>query len=97
MTWPELYFKRLKSLGDLDILNSRDGPTARAGILAKLILLVLTNLLCDQEQAFSPFGYRILQVRPQPMERIRMHPSALGGRSFANEPKPSQEAPRQSA
>lgn len=93
----ELYFKRLKSLGDLDILNSRDGPTARAGILAKLILLVLTNLLCDQEQAFSPFGYRILQVRPQPMERIRMHPSALGGRSFANEPKPSQEAARQSA
>ena len=68
----ELFFKRLKSLGDLDILNSREGPTARAALLAKLILLVLTNLLSDQEQAFSPYGYKILEKGPQPVARIRV-------------------------
>ncbi|MGV3618117.1 MAG: IS4 family transposase [Fimbriimonas sp.] len=55
----ELFFKRLKSLGDLDVLTSKDGPTARAALLAKLILLVLTNLLADEGRAFSPYGYRI--------------------------------------
>jgi hypothetical protein len=65
----ELYFKRLKSLGDLDVITSRDGPTAKAALLAKLILLVLTNLLCHEEQAFSPYGY---QVREKPVERVQM-------------------------
>jgi hypothetical protein len=72
----ELFFKRLKSLGDLDVLNSREGPTARAALLAKLILLVLTNLISDEEQAFSPYGYKILEKGPQPLARIRMRPQA---------------------
>jgi hypothetical protein len=47
----ELFFKRLKSLGDLDVLNSREGPTAKAALLAKLILLMLANLISNEEQA----------------------------------------------
>lgn len=81
----ELYFKRLKSIGDLDVVTSRDGPTAKAALLAKLILLVLANLLCDQEQAFSPYGYRLVQARSQPVETVQMRTQEARGRTFANE------------
>lgn len=63
----ELYFKRLKSLGDLDLLGSRDGPTAKASLLAKLILLTLTSLLAESEQAFSPYGYPVRKTGPKPV------------------------------
>jgi hypothetical protein len=82
----EMYFKRLKSIGDLDILNSREGPTARASILAKLILLVLTDMLTEEEQAFSPYGYRLRQTRSQPLERVRMHSQTLHLRPAADMP-----------
>jgi hypothetical protein len=85
----ELYFKRLKSLGDLDMQPSRDGPTARAGLLAKLILLVLTSLIQDQEQAFSPYGYPISQARAQHVERVRLHPQATRRR-----PSPQKAPPK---
>lgn len=49
----ELYFKRLKSLLDLDELPSRDGPSARPWIWAKLLLATLAVLLADE--AFSPW------------------------------------------
>jgi hypothetical protein len=72
----ELYFKRLKSLGDLGRLPSRDGPTAQAHLLAKLILLVLTSFLCDKE-AFPPYGYAVRAAkdaeRPKPVARVRLH------------------------
>jgi len=80
----ELYFKRLKSIGDLDVQLSRDGPTARPALLAKLILLVLTSLLQDEQQAFSPYGYPIRQRRPQPLARVRLHPQTLGGGASTN-------------
>jgi hypothetical protein len=79
----ELYFKRLKSLGDLDMQPSRDGPSARAALLAKLILLVLTSLLQDQEQAFSPYGYPIRQARTQSLEGVRLHPEKTRRRLVA--------------
>lgn len=50
----ELFFKRLKSLLDLDELPSRDGPSARPWIWAKLILAALTVLSTDER--FSPWG-----------------------------------------
>ena len=50
----ELYFKRLKSLMDLDELPTRDGPTARPWIWAKLLLASLAVLLADER--FSPWG-----------------------------------------
>lgn len=68
----ELYFKRLKSLGDLDVIKSREGPTAKAALLAKLILLVLTSLLSDEEQAFSPYGYKIAAEGKEPVARVRL-------------------------
>lgn len=72
----ELFFKRLKSLGDLDLLPSRDGPTAEAYLLAKLILLCLTCFICDKQQAFSPYGYPIGEDQPkgqEPLEGIFLH------------------------
>jgi hypothetical protein len=49
----ELYFKRLKSLLDLDELPSRDGPTARPWIWTKLILASLGTLMAYER--FSPW------------------------------------------
>ena len=49
----ELYFKRLKSLIDLDDLPTRDGPTARPWIWTKLILASLATLLAYER--FSPW------------------------------------------
>jgi hypothetical protein len=48
----ELFFKRMKSLLDLDELATRDGPTARPWILAKFILAVLLVRL--EREVFSP-------------------------------------------
>ncbi len=50
----ELYFKRLKSLVDLDEMPTRDGPTARPWIWAKLVLASLAVLLGHER--FSPWG-----------------------------------------
>jgi hypothetical protein len=50
----ELFFKRVKSLLDMDELPSRDGPTTRPWILAKLVLATLCVLL--GEERFSPWG-----------------------------------------
>jgi IS4 transposase len=50
----ELFFKRLKSLLDLDELPTRDGPTAKPWIWAKLILATLAVLMADER--FSPWG-----------------------------------------
>jgi hypothetical protein len=83
----ELFFKRLKSLGDLGKLPSRDGPTTQAHLLAKLILLVLTSFLCDKEQAFSPYGYRVRATtaaqRPQPVARVRLYAPQVSLRASA--------------
>ncbi len=49
----ELYFKRLKSLLDLDELPTRDGPTARPWIWTKLILASLAALMVFER--FSPW------------------------------------------
>jgi len=60
----ELHFKRLKSLGNLDALGSRDGPTAKAALLAKMVLLTLAGLLSDGERAFPPYGYPVRDAKP---------------------------------
>lgn len=60
----ELHFKRLKSLGDLEALGSRDGPTAKPALLAKMILLTLASLLADAERAFPPYGYPVRKAQP---------------------------------
>jgi hypothetical protein len=49
----ELFFKRLKSLMDIDELPSRDGPSVRPWIWTKLLLATLAVLLTDER--FSPW------------------------------------------
>lgn len=53
----ELVFKRLKSLLDLDALPSRQGPTARSWIYARLVAAAIAQQLLHPSGAFSPWGY----------------------------------------
>lgn len=64
----ELYFKRLKSLLDVDQLPTRDGPTARPWIWAKLLLASLAVLIGHER--FSPWGPSSESRRIQPLEGI---------------------------
>jgi hypothetical protein len=68
----ELLFKRLKSLLDLDELRSREGPTAKAFIYAKLITAFLALRFSDNAEAFSPYGYDVTNVpqEQEPLERV---------------------------
>jgi len=55
----ELLFKRLKSLLHLDTLPSRQGPTARSWMLARLLAAALAQKLVDPSGALSPWGYGV--------------------------------------
>lgn len=59
----ELLFKRLKSLLHLDTLPSRQGPTAKSWILARLLAAALAQKLLDPAGALSPWGYQVGRVR----------------------------------
>ena len=60
----ELYFKRLKSILDLDELPTRDGPSSRPWIWAKLLLATLAVLLADER--FSPWEHETEQMENVP-------------------------------
>jgi Transposase DDE domain len=66
----ELFFKRMKSLLNLDDLPTRDGPTVRPWIWAKLILASLATLMAHER--FSPWGYPEKQKETQPLGDLRM-------------------------
>ena len=53
----ELLFKRLKSLLHLDALPSREGPTAKSWMLARLIAAALAQRLVQPAGPLSPWGY----------------------------------------
>jgi len=53
----ETFFKRLKSLLHLDSLPSREGPTAKSWILARLIAAALAQLIVQPSGPLSPWGY----------------------------------------
>ncbi len=55
----ELHFKRFKSLLNLDSLPTRNGPTARSWIFARLLAAALIDKLNAPYGAFSPWGYRL--------------------------------------
>ncbi len=59
----ELFFKRLKTILDLDELPTRDGPSARPWIWTKLLLATLAVLLADER--FSPW-----EQEPQPLGEV---------------------------
>ena len=78
----ELYFKRLKSLVDLDELPTRDGPTARSWIWTKLILASLAVLLAHER--FSPWGHpdqEAESLEDLRLRRLGPHEGALGTRA----------------
>lgn len=58
----ELLFKRLKSLLHLDTLPSRQGPTAKSWMLARLLAAALAQQLVQPSGPLSPWGY---ELRPQ--------------------------------
>ena len=55
----ELLFKRLKSLLHLDTLPSRQGPTAKSWMLARLIAAGLAQRLVQPSGPLSPWGYEL--------------------------------------
>jgi hypothetical protein len=55
----ELMFKRLKSLLHLDTLPSREGPTAKSWMLARLIAAGLAQRLVQPSGPLSPWGYEL--------------------------------------
>jgi len=59
----ELLFKRLKSLLHLDTLPSRQGPTAKSWMLARLLAAALAQKLVQPSGPFSPWGYELREER----------------------------------
>jgi hypothetical protein len=55
----ELLFKRLKSLLHMDTLPSRQGPTAKSWMLARLIAAALAQRLVQPPGPLSPLGGRV--------------------------------------
>ena len=55
----EILFKRLKSLLHLDALPSRQGPTARSWMLARLLAASLAQKLVQPAGPLSPYGYQL--------------------------------------
>lgn len=58
----ELLFKRLKSLLHINALPTRQGPTARSWMLARLLAAALAQKLVRPAGPFSPWGY---ELRPE--------------------------------
>jgi Transposase DDE domain len=64
----ELLFKRLKSLLHLDTLPSREGPTAKSWMLARLIAAALAQRLVPPSGPLSPWGYELRRDSTRPSE-----------------------------
>jgi len=61
----ELLFKRLKTLLHLDTLPSREGPTAKSWMLARLIAAGLAQRLVQPSGPLSPWGYELRSHPPE--------------------------------
>lgn len=81
----ELFFKRLKSLLDLDELPTRDGPTARPWIFAKLVLATLAVLMTDER--FSPWGAATMPLQLEEVPKRRLEDSYRHPRIPTQTPK----------
>lgn len=53
----ELSFKRLKSIFGLGHLPKKDPQAAKAWLQGKLFIAILTQIIIDESQFFSPWGY----------------------------------------
>ena len=74
----ELFFKRLKSLLDFDSLPSRQGPTAKSWMLARLLAAALAQRLVLPGGALSPWGYNLRNVRPEDERVVSLSHDAMG-------------------
>lgn len=61
----ELFFKRLKSLLHMDTLPSREGPTAKSWVFARLIAAALAQQLVQPSGPLSPWGYQLREWRAE--------------------------------
>jgi Transposase DDE domain len=84
----ELYFKRLKSLVDLDELKTRDGPTARPWIWAKLTLASLAVLMAHER--FSPSGYPERETKAESLGTTRLRDMPRMDSDPHSRPKPKE-------
>jgi hypothetical protein len=75
----ELFFKRLKSILDLDELPSRDGPVARPWAWTKLILAGLAVLVSHER--FFPCMDGPEDDMAEPMEAVQIRPDGSDGRT----------------
>jgi hypothetical protein len=81
----ELLSKRLKLLLHLDTLPSREGPTAKSWMLARLMAAGLAQRLCSLLARFPPWGYVLLPIAERnprthsPWSRFRMTLWAMRG------------------
>jgi hypothetical protein len=80
----ELLFKRLKSLLHLDELRSREGPTSKAFIYAKLITAVLALRLSNAGEDFSPYGYRVGATKTESLARVQVRTERPNSRLAGN-------------
>ena len=61
----EPFFKRLKSLLHMDTLPSREGPTAKSWVFARLIAAALAQQLMQPSGPLSPWGYQLRESRAE--------------------------------
>lgn len=74
----ELFFKRLKSLLKLDAMPSRQGPTAKSWMLARLLAAALAQRLVTPGGALSPWGYDIGNLAPRNKRVVEVSHDAVG-------------------
>jgi len=53
----ELAFKRLKSIFGLGHLPKKDKQSSQAWLHGKMFVAILTQIITDESQLFSPWGY----------------------------------------
>jgi len=69
----ELFFKRMKTILDMDELRTREGPTARSWLLAKFILAILLVRL--EQELFSPrraYLQRLEEISGRAVEHLAL-------------------------
>jgi hypothetical protein len=74
----ELLFKRLKSQLHLDTLPSRNGPTAKSWMLARLVAAALAQKIMTPSGALSPWGYPLRKAWIQPQSMVTLSNRSMG-------------------
>jgi hypothetical protein len=76
-----LLFKRLQSLLHIDALPTRDGPTAKSWILARLLAAVVAQETVQPSAPFSPRRYRLGKSPLCAQSMVNISDDPLGSQS----------------